>query len=325
LKRLAPQSAVKRVSEFLTKRYFFNLITDAYRNSDGPSHLSIARHAAEHYGLCESKIPLHLPWYMDFLLQAHIDLSRRSNATRFQGMTDIGFDNVKIEWFSSDANSSIVYLFGFSDNRTLFDVYRKFIMPGTCAIDVGANIGIHSLVMASCAGPTGCVLSFEPSDRIHPRLCANLKLNSVQNAIALKMGAGEATDKVRFDMKENDFNVGKGAVSARGEYEIDVTTVDIQTAGCPLPVSLIKIDTEGYELHVLKGAREMLAKHQPVVVCEFNPKEYGMSELVSNIPFDARCFRIPNTYYEKAEPVGSDFSGSGDVLIMPISKNSLFQ
>lgn len=315
-----PAAAIKRAAELLTKRYFIRLVSSAYAQKGCKSHINISSLARRFYGTSGTRNPFVNRWAMDFLLQAQSDLFCRHEELGHGGTTQIGFEDLAIHWQSNDANSSLVYLFGFSDNLVHFDMYRKIVTPGSLVIDVGANIGMHSLVLARCTGKNGRVLSFEPSDRVFQRLLDNIKLNSLHNVVAKKIGVGEAQGRQRFDMHADDFNIGKGRITGGGNTEIELTTLDEQTKDLAMGLSFIKIDSEGFDLKVIAGAGRTLKRHEPVVMCEFIPGRFTMAELAGNIPFEAEYFSVPNTYHEKVEKINSDFSQEKDVLIVPHSK-----
>eukprot|EP00968_Pinguiococcus_pyrenoidosus_P019503 scaffold2120_cov259-Pinguiococcus_pyrenoidosus.AAC.9 len=87
---------------------------------------------------------------------------------------------------------------------------QNFVQKGDLVIDVGANIGIHSVGFSKMVGETGVVLSFEPQDRVYKILNANLVLNQAFNVRALKYGIGEQTEileEVKVDYNSGT-NVG---------------------------------------------------------------------------------------------------------------------
>jgi FkbM family methyltransferase len=329
LSKLTPISLVKRITEFALKSYYTNLILKSYQN-DKKSLNRIFNAARAFYGIHNSAFTAQNPgarikrhrsffnvWDIDFIHQAQIDLFRSNKAAGYHGITLIGFENQRIEWSSNDTNSSEVYLFGFSDNLTWFDIYKKYVHTGTMAIDVGANIGIHTLVLSRCVGDKGAVIAFEPSEIIFKRLLGTIALNGVKNVSALSCGAGEMVSTRRFEPYLTKFNIGQGRIDSNGSSEITLTTIDEQLKNSTLPLSLIKIDTEGYEINVLKGAQESLRKHKPAVVMEFNADSYSFDQFVKLIPYDALCYRIPHSYFEKAKVFNGTSGGCFDVLIVP--------
>lgn len=257
-------------------------------------------------------------WFMDFVFQAQFDLFnyQHENAVEL-GSAEIGVGDLKILCSTKDSNSSIVYLLGFSDNSTYFDLYKDFAMPDSVAVDVGANLGIHSLVLSYYVGARGKVFSFEPNVFVYRRMLDVLRENKISNVILSDKGVGDSIGTKYFNLNERDFNIGKAHVSEKRGQTIEMTTLDYELKSSKLPVSLIKIDVEGYELKVLKGATETLIIHKPFLVCEFNPNSYCFDELKSLIPYDAYYFRIPVNYYDKIEIIQNQLKDHCDLLIVP--------
>ena len=89
-------------------------------------------------------------------------------------------------------------------------------------------------------------------------------------------------------------------------------------------VSLVKIDTEGMELEVLRGARSLLSSHTPAIVLEFNPEFWSLRQLSDVIPFKFNLFKLPLTANGKICKVGSFPLTTGcNLLVLPASKNAL--
>jgi FkbM family methyltransferase len=135
--------------------------------------------------------------------------------------------------------------------------------PGTTAIDAGAHIGSHTLVMARAVGSDGRVYAFEPQKKIFRELVNNLKLNDATNVIALRFALGSQPAVIEMGPKSagNEGGVGVGA----GGEKAELRTID--SFGFE-HVSLIKIDVEGFEDHVIDGASSTIKAQHPVLLVE---------------------------------------------------------
>lgn len=131
-------------------------------------------------------------------------------------------------------------------------------------LDIGANIGSHSVKAALLWEK---VVAFEPHPRNYSLLRDNLRLNRLSNTLALPYAASDRTYSTNFS------HVIEGNLGAAALYQeeslvdgsVDCITVDSLT----LPrCDFIKLDVEGYELRVLKGARETIKKFKPDIVLE---------------------------------------------------------
>lgn len=150
------------------------------------------------------------------------------------------------------------------------DLLKQIVKPGDIVADVGANIGGHTIGLSQLTGPTGRVLAFEPQPIIFQTLCANLSLNSLTNVDTFHCGLGDATDIIhiplyRYDQPFNYAGIGLNRQSQQGT-PVDVKTLD-DVFRYPR-LKLIKIDVEGMEEHVLRGARQCIERFQPVLYLE---------------------------------------------------------
>lgn len=144
------------------------------------------------------------------------------------------------------------------------EILNKYIKPNTVAIDMGAHIGIHTLLMSQKIGAKGLVISFEPQKKIYRELHHNLLLNNCQkNVITLRYALGDRKQTVEM-CKADPTNEGGTPVGKGGDRAQMITLDSLNLSN----ISLIKMDVESYELNVLKGARKTLRKNNPVIVFE---------------------------------------------------------
>jgi FkbM family methyltransferase len=133
---------------------------------------------------------------------------------------------------------------------------ERFLKPGDVVIDVGANIGLYSLLAASRTG-SGRVIALEPHPVAADRLRENVALNSLQNVEVLAAAAGAEPGSAQLTANLDTVNhiVPGGAVV--GTIRVPVCTLDsLVDAG--EQVALVKLDAEGFESAVLAGAGELL-------------------------------------------------------------------
>lgn len=152
------------------------------------------------------------------------------------------------------------------------DQLSKFIVDGACIIDVGANIGTHTLAF-SRRFPSSTILAVEPQPLPCAMLMANIVENHLQNVRVMNLGAGAQTEVlgVRFDYEALEGNIGafdveRFKVESAGAYPLLIAPLDRVAAG--YDVQFIKIDVEGMEGKVLRGASNLLTSHRPVIFFE---------------------------------------------------------
>jgi FkbM family methyltransferase len=156
--------------------------------------------------------------------------------------------------------------------------YRRELKPGDTVVDVGANMGAHTLEFARAVGPQGRVLACEPTAYVFARLLANLEANpglrgQVRADQVMLTAAPDASLPATLVSSwplgtdpERDRTSWGHAYPTTGAQ---VSTMDDWLAEQGVQrVDLIKLDVEGNECAVLDGAGRILREHRPVIVCE---------------------------------------------------------
>jgi FkbM family methyltransferase len=137
--------------------------------------------------------------------------------------------------------------------------------PGSLLVDVGANTGTETVCMARWH--RGAVLAFEPFGDNFTVLQRNLALNHLSNVTALAQACSDRRGDASMVL-EDPANPGMARLSQDGGATVPLTLLDEKVAAIGRPVALIKLDVEGHEAAVLRGARETLARDRPVIVSE---------------------------------------------------------
>ncbi len=146
----------------------------------------------------------------------------------------------------------------------------RHLAPGTTAVDVGANIGYHTLRMAKQVGPEGRVVAIEPSPRALARLQRNLALNAFSNVELVAAAVGDRdVELVELQLQSSYPLSGRGGPQAE---HVRLARIDTLVRERRLArVDLVKIDVDGQEAKVLRGARETLECLRPAVFFELTP------------------------------------------------------
>jgi FkbM family methyltransferase len=179
-----------------------------------------------------------------------------------------------------------IYLRGHFEPATARALARE-IKPGSTVLDIGANIGAHTLHMARLVGDHGRVFAFEPTDYAFAKLTRNIELNpslaprikpaqfflapadgerppeAIYSAWPLKVDGEDIHERHRGSLK-----------SASGASQRALDSF-LSEAGNPT-IALIKLDVDGFECDVLAGAGEMMRRDRPTFVMELAP--YIMEE-----------------------------------------------
>jgi FkbM family methyltransferase len=147
------------------------------------------------------------------------------------------------------------------------EIFRSALRPGDVALDIGANLGAHTIPLARLVGPTGFVFAFEPQRILFNILCGNVALNELINVKAFPMALGRAPGQTRVMPLDYGVPNNFGGVSLGGAEGEVVPVAALDQLGLP-KVRFIKIDVEGMELDVLLGAKALLARDRPILYVE---------------------------------------------------------
>ncbi len=176
---------------------------------------------------------------------------------------------------------SNVLLDGFWEMWLTMAIARA-VKPGMVAIDIGANFGYFSLLMADLVGPEGMLVAVEPNPHVAPRLRASLELNGFGARSRVIEAAAAATDQGSAHLYAT-MSEPKNAtiVSAQAVADPAVATITAVARWTPAAIArefgrldFIKIDAEGAEEGIIAGLRPLLAEHRPQLVLEFNAARY---------------------------------------------------
>jgi FkbM family methyltransferase len=151
---------------------------------------------------------------------------------------------------------------------------RQHCKRGATAIDVGANFGVFTVMMARAVSPSGHVVAFEPT----PSTCAALRKtvfdNGCDRLVTVREEAVSSDDGVqRLYASQYQGDMGNSLIihGSHVTESIPVFTVKLDSLFAEIPVSCIKIDAEGAELDILQGARSVLDEYRPAITVEVHP------------------------------------------------------
>jgi len=208
------------------------------------------------------------------------------------------------------------------DQSARFDVLQTLTMcarlkPGSIALDVGANVGTTTLVMAARCGTAGRVVAFEPDPQARKILQRNIALNPRAGSITIEEVAcssseGKATFYARGQARSS--LDGDAADPSEKPMTVSLTTLDAYSERAELSPNLVKIDVEGAEVAVLRGAQRLLAS-DATVLCELHPFAWerngvSFSDLLSALKSSGRRIRYLGE--------DSDISGEPEYAIVEL-------
>jgi FkbM family methyltransferase len=202
------------------------------------------------------------------------------------------------------------FIFAFREYYEPELVYlEKILSPGKLFVDVGANFGVYTLVASKLVGETGRVLAFEPTAESFAILRQNIELNEFSNVSAFQVALALKRRKAwlyhGWDPVGN--SLGRDPLCGNEGEEVQTEALDqlLEENGINR-VDAIKIDVEGAEELVLRGAVRCLTTQSPIVIFEFNPdcaarlglSPWGARDLLESLGYEfallADCARSNN-------------------------------
>jgi FkbM family methyltransferase len=191
-------------------------------------------------------------------------------------------------------------------------LFQAILRCGMTVVEVGANIGVHTVLLAKLVGERGRVLAFEPQPVVFQLLCANLALNSILHARCRQVAVAAEPGTLRLPAVDycRPGNFGSVRPQERGGESVEVIRLDsLQLERC----HFIKIDVEGMEREVLQGGLLTLQKLRPMLYLENDSADHA-SQIVHWLRDLGYCtYRFapayfePDNYFQNSENVLGDF------------------
>jgi len=203
------------------------------------------------------------------------------------------FSQFKLKVRPFDGIGRVICYFG-EEADDIFVFMKGYLKTGMNVVDVGANIGSHAIFAAQLVSPNGKVLAFEADPDTLAVLQENLTSNGISNAEAHQQCVSDHQGLSDFNINADS---AKNSMVRLGTKVISIPTDRLDNL-IPhgVPVDLLKIDVEGADYLVLKGAVETLAgKPPPVIVLETSENRADIIALLSGYGYRFYAF-APDTY-----------------------------
>lgn len=182
-----------------------------------------------------------------------------------------------------------------------WEMVGQWLKPGEWAVDVGANVGHYTKQFSDIAGPQGRVLAFEPVPATFELLSANVSQFKHANVTLLNLAASDATQVLGMSMPSFQSglkNYYQAALTQSGDG-LQVMTCSLDGLALPHRVALLKIDAEGHDDVVLRGAAALLRRDHPVLIIESVSPE--IASFLESLGYQGRTVPgSPNQVFSKA-------------------------
>ena len=216
--------------------------------------------------------------------------------------TTVVRDGVTYDLDLSEGIDFAIFLGNFYERQTRAAL-RWLVSPDALVLDIGANIGAHTLLLAQLVGSGGRVMAFEPTDYAFRKLSNNLALNpplaARVDAYHCFLTAADGTDVPKAIYSSWPLAVEEGLHAKHLGREMQTEAAQARSldsifAECAdREVQLVKLDVDGFECDVLSGASELLADARPIFVMELAP--YVLEERNTSLE-ELLSFFLPHRY-----------------------------
>ena len=147
--------------------------------------------------------------------------------------------------------------------RTKAEAFGDKLQRGSVVFDIGAHVGFYTLLASQCVGPQGKVFAFEPLPANLRFLNEHLRLNRVSNVSVIEAAVSDAGGVACF---EEGRTTSTGRLSERGRVRVATVSLDdMVSSGQISPPDFMKIDVEGAEGKVIRGARTVISSARPAI------------------------------------------------------------
>jgi FkbM family methyltransferase len=181
-------------------------------------------------------------------------------------------DYINIFLYKDSVLAKLIYE-GFEENELSF--ISRNLKNDDVFIDIGANIGLFSLIASPLVGENGKVIAFEPSPETYKRLTENISLNDFKNIDARNKGISDKKEKLNISISESGYDAWNtfapgDATHFSKQVAVDVNTIDEELKNIDKSkIKIIKIDVEGWEKFVIFGGKNLLTQYSPIIMMEF--------------------------------------------------------
>jgi FkbM family methyltransferase len=211
--------------------------------------------------------------------------------------------------------------------ETETELLCSLVGPGGIVLDVGANVGIHSVPLARKVGNSGLVFAFEPQRINYLNLCANAAINSLYSLRPMQAACGAESGEVMLTEFDPWLSANTGGYRIRDHEKtgkVSVPMIALDDFNLPR-VDLIKIDVEEMEPEVLRGAAKLIGRTMPYIYTESQSVETlkAQGEELKNFSYVGYMFTAPfwnaNNYRGVTENNWVNI-GTVNVLFVPDGK-----
>jgi FkbM family methyltransferase len=166
------------------------------------------------------------------------------------------------QWWNPASGGKVARVLAGTYEREQTRCFEERLQPGWTLFDVGAHVGYYTLLGAALVGRAGRVISFEPNARNNRFLRRHVAMNGLQQVSIEGAAVSDRAGVARFEAGSGS---GTGHLAEHGGTEVPTVRLDDYCREFDLQPQAVKIDVEGAELKVLRGAESLLVTHHPLL------------------------------------------------------------
>lgn len=149
--------------------------------------------------------------------------------------------------------------------------FERLVKPGSVVYDIGANVGYFSLLASVLVGSEGQVVAFEPLPRNVRYLQRHVQINHLENVRIIEAAVADHDGQAAFNLGPSS---AMGHLASDGDVKVQMVSLDTLLADGQLdPPDVIKLDVEGAEYEALRGGRDLLEAHRPLLFLDTHSRK----------------------------------------------------
>jgi FkbM family methyltransferase len=201
------------------------------------------------------------------------------------------------------ASSGIRFIKGTYEPKNV-QAIQNTVQENDIAYDVGAHVGYFAVLMGDLVGSAGKVIAFEPRGLNLGYLQKHVSVNNCQNIQIVSKALGDHSGHAKLETRTGS---GTGYVSETGDEDIEITSIDeLVESGALPPPTFLKIDVEGGEMAVLRGAQKVIASQRPRMILATHGDE-----------IDAECRALLREWNYDMQDIDHE-SGTKEMIVTPL-------
>lgn len=201
------------------------------------------------------------------------------------------------------ASSGIRFIKGTYEPKNV-EAIQKTVRKDDVAYDVGAHVGYFSVLMGDIVGEDGKVIAFEPRGLNLAYLQKHVAVNKCENIEIVSKAVGDHTGHAKLETRTGS---GTGYISETGDEDVEITSIDqLVESGALPPPTFLKIDVEGGEMAVLRGAKNVIGKQRPRMILATHGDE-----------IDAECRALLKEWNYEMQDIDHE-SGTKEMIVTPL-------